>query len=115
MPTNQNLPQAVLYHYGEKRLGDAANVLPDTDVRKQGVRELGKKALKVAAGGAAFAASVVFVGHQMDQSPTFKKYRNDHPTEAHTNPQQEISQPLPENPADLPVTRPEQPKLPRTK
>ncbi len=99
-PDNKNYAQAMLYHAGEKVLGATeAHRSFDTDVRRTGVKHLGKRVLAAGVTVGLIGAGAEFVGSAMDRSPTFVKYREEHPENVtHV----EVRE-LPENPADLKV------------
>jgi hypothetical protein len=83
-PNNQNFVQAHLYHAGEKRMGhELANVSADTQVRREGLKHLGRK---VAAGALAVGSMIgvaEFVGHAYDRSPTVVYQQKLHEQQGH--------------------------------
>ena len=67
---NENLPQAALYHLGEKQLGDQASDASSVEVRRAGVRRIART---TAAGAAALTLAVGLVEGgkwAIDHSPT---------------------------------------------
>jgi hypothetical protein len=71
-PTNQNYPQAILYHAGVKKLqGDTAELSP-AEVRRTGMRSLAIKAAIGASLIGGMVGSGELLGYAIDNSPTTK-------------------------------------------
>ena len=73
--THRNRAQRVLYNMGRNGIGDdAANTLKPHEVRRQGVRSLGRKAVAAVAITVGAAAGGALLGNAIDRSPTQKHY-----------------------------------------
>jgi len=105
LPQNKNVPQAVLYHLGERDMGvDLANVSPDKLVRRAGVRHVGRVARNATIAAGALGLTFGVAVHGFDNSPTVQPFRYpEHPTAVTPVDTQQISAELPQQPT-LPET-----------
>ena len=74
------LLQSGLYHAGERHL-DQVGELPDFVVRREGLKQISKRALQAIVLAAVLVEAVEVTGDAIDRSPTFVKFRQEQEAE----------------------------------